>query len=133
MLQRPHILAMESVPSAAEMRVLHAATCAASTSGGGDRFRRRARGSRRRRGRDALAADEPHRLVGVRWAASTLLAKQGMGHRLAEGVEPIYLVAFDWGTYRVLTEVAGLSADEYEASLASSYRRMLLGREDSLA
>jgi hypothetical protein len=61
----------------------------------------------------------------VRWAARTLLAKPGMRQVGAEEIEPLFLIAFDWGTYRVLTEVAGLSADEYEPWLRSYYRRML--------
>lgn len=74
-----------------------------------------------------------NRLVGVRWAARTLLAKPDTRQVVAEDIEPIFLVAFDWGTYRVLTEVAGLTADEYEAWLASYYRRMLLAPTESSA
>jgi AcrR family transcriptional regulator len=127
MLQRPHILEMESVPSAAEMLDLHAAHL------------------RRVNKRSAAIAfvveqaapGEPdvralwrrmnhNRLVGVRWAARTLLAKPGIAQVAAEEIEPIFLIAFDWGTYRLLTEVAGLSADEYEAWLRSYYGKMLL-------
>ena len=66
-----------------------------------------------------------NRLVGVRWAARTLLAKPGMAQVAAEEIEPVFLIAFDWGTYRLLTEVAGLSADEYQAWLRSYYGKML--------
>jgi hypothetical protein len=65
-------------------------------------------------------------LVGVRWAARTLIAKPGMDQVDAKEIEPIFCIALNWGTYRVLTEVAGLSVDEYEAWLAGYYRRMLL-------
>jgi hypothetical protein len=51
-----------------------------------------------------------------------------MGHLTAEEIEPVFLVAFDWATYRVLTAVAGLSAADYEEWLRSYYRRMLLAR-----
>jgi len=127
MLQRPHILEMESVRSAAEMLDLHAAHL------------------RRVNERSAAIAfvveqaapAEPdvralwrrmnhNRLVGVRWAARTLLAKPGMAQVAAEEIEPVFLIAFDWGTYRLLTEVAGLSADEYQAWLRSYYGKMLL-------
>jgi hypothetical protein len=134
MLQRPHILEMESVSSAAEMLELHAAHL------------------RRVNARSAAIAfvveqaapaDESvgelwkrmnhNRLVGVRWACRTLVAKPGMGHLVAEELEPVFLVAFDWGTYRVLTDVAQLTADDYEAWLGAYYRLMLLAREDSVA
>jgi AcrR family transcriptional regulator len=127
MLQRPHILEMESVPSAAEMLDLHAAHL------------------RRINERSAAIAfvveqaapaepDVPalwqrmndNRRIGVRWAARTLLAKPGMGRVPAEEIESVFVIAFDWATYRVLAEVAGLSADEYEAWLASYYRQILL-------
>jgi hypothetical protein len=67
-----------------------------------------------------------NRLVGVRWAVRTLLAKPGMDHLASEKLEPVFLVAFDWGTFCVLTDVLGLTADEYEAWIVRCYRRMLL-------
>jgi AcrR family transcriptional regulator len=132
MLQRPHILEMESVPTAAEMLDLHAAHL---------------RRVNERSAAIAFVVEQAapadtdvgalwermnhNRLVGVRWAARTLLAKPGMGHLATEEVEPIFLVAFDWGTYRVLTEVGELTADEFEAWLRSYYRGMLLARADA--
>jgi AcrR family transcriptional regulator len=134
MLRRPYILEMESVASAAEMLDLHAAHL---------------RRVNERSAAIAFVVEQAapadtdvqalwtrmnhNRLVGVRWAASTLCAKPGMRHLTGEALEPVFLVAFDWGTYRVLTSVGGLTPDEYEAWLASYYRRMLLARADSCA
>jgi len=129
MLQRPHILEMEAVRGAGEMLDLHAAHLrrvnarsaaiafvVEQAAGADDEVR-----ALWRRMND-------NRLVGVRWAARTLLQKPRTAHLRADEIEPVFLVAFDWGTYRVLTEVGGLSADEYEAWLRRYYRTMLLGR-----
>jgi AcrR family transcriptional regulator len=63
---------------------------------------------------------------GVRWAARTLLAKPGTDHLDAHTAERIFWVALDWGTYRLLTEHAGLSADQYQQWIADYYERMFL-------
>jgi AcrR family transcriptional regulator len=127
MLQRPHILEMESVPSAAEMLELHAAHLRRVNERSAAIAFVVEQAARAEPDVRALWQRMNHnRLVGVRWAARTLLAKPGMGQLTAEDVEQVLLVAFDWGTYRVLTEVAGLSADEYEAWLGNYYRGMLL-------
>jgi AcrR family transcriptional regulator len=132
MLHRPHIQEMESAPSAAEMLELHAAHL---------------RRVNERSAAIAFVVEQAapadaqvqslwqqmnyNRLVGVRWAAETLLAKPGMDHLAPEKLEPIFLVAFDWGTFRALTEVAGLTAGEYQAWLSSYYRKMLLAKPGS--
>jgi len=41
--------------------------------------------------------------------------------------EAIFLVAFDWRTYRVLTQTGDLSPDDYEGWLKTYYERMFLG------
>jgi len=61
---------------------------------------------------------------GVRWAATTLLSKRDTGHLDAPAVEKAFWVALDWGTYRLLTEHAGLNADEYQQWIADYYDRM---------
>ena len=69
-----------------------------------------------------------NRRFGVRWAARTLLRKPGARRIPREEAERIFWVALDWGTYRLLTEQAGLDADGYQAWVAGYYRRMLLAR-----
>ena len=41
-------------------------------------------------------------------------------------VEAVFWVALNWGTFRTLTEQAGLDADSYESWLRRYYRSMLL-------
>jgi AcrR family transcriptional regulator len=129
MLRRPHILEMEEVADAATMLDRHA-----------EHLRR----VNERSARIAFVVEQAapadtavgelweemngNRRTGVRWATRTLLAKPGMGHLRPREVEPIFLVAFDWGTYRVLTGVGGLGAARFEAWLKDYYRRMLLTR-----
>src|SRR5919109_573306 len=127
MLQRPHILAMESVPTAAEMLDLHAAHLRQVNERSAQIafvVEQAARADADMR--DLWGQMNHNRLVGVGWAARTLLAKPGTDHLNAEEIEPAFLVAFDWGTYRVLTEVSGRTADGFEAWIRSYYRRMLL-------
>lgn len=64
---------------------------------------------------------------GARWAAESLLAKPGVrpGLELEEAFR-IFLVAIDWGTWRLLTGELGLSAIEAEAWLSQYDQRMLL-------
>jgi AcrR family transcriptional regulator len=69
-----------------------------------------------------------NRRFGVRWAARTLLRKRGARRISRQEAERIFWVALDWGTYRLLTEQAGLDADGYEAWVAGYYSRMLLAR-----
>jgi AcrR family transcriptional regulator len=65
-----------------------------------------------------------NRADGVQWGARTLLSKAGTDHLDARTAEGIFWVALDWGTYRLLTEHVGLSADEYQQWIADFYRRM---------
>ncbi len=68
-----------------------------------------------------------NREYAVDWATETLLAKPGRRRGLSrETALPVFWVALDWGTYRTLTELAGLDADGYEAWLCGYYEAMLL-------
>ena len=68
-----------------------------------------------------------NRAYGVVWAASTLLRKTGRKRGLRQrDVETSFWVALDWGTYRTLTEQAGLNADAYERWLWNYYSATML-------
>jgi len=68
-----------------------------------------------------------NRAYGVGWATDTLLRKRGRRARLRrDHVESIFWVALDWGTYRTLTEHAGLDDNAYERWLRSYYAASLL-------
>jgi AcrR family transcriptional regulator len=68
-----------------------------------------------------------NRTNAVRWATRTLLAKPGRRPGLRQrDVETVFWVALDWGTFRTLTEHAGLTSDRFERWLRSYYRAMLL-------
>lgn len=84
------------------------------------------------------AADDPvaealwdemnrNRRYAVGWATRMLLKKPGRRAGLRRGdVEAAFWVALDWGTYRTLTQHAGLSASEYEAWLRRYYRLVFM-------
>jgi AcrR family transcriptional regulator len=65
-----------------------------------------------------------NRRDGVEWAARTLLGKPGVTHLLAADVEKTFWVALDWGNYRLLTDHAGLSAQDYQQWILEYYLRM---------
>jgi AcrR family transcriptional regulator len=68
-----------------------------------------------------------NRRFGVKWAASTLLAKPDADPSLARSdVEATFWIALEWGTYRTLTDHRRLSPRAFEAWLRAYYRRMLL-------
>jgi hypothetical protein len=68
-----------------------------------------------------------NRAFGVRWATETLLGKPGRRPGLRrKQVESAFWVALDWGTYRTLTEQAGLNTAGYEAWLRLYYGAMFL-------
>jgi AcrR family transcriptional regulator len=68
-----------------------------------------------------------NRADGVRWATETLLSKPGRRPRLRRRyVETVFWVVVDWGTYRTLTEQAGLDDDGYENWLRAYYAATLL-------
>lgn len=65
-----------------------------------------------------------NRRDGVEWAARTLLAKPGVKHLHAADVERTFWVALDWANYRLLTDHAGLTDEEYQAWILDYYLRM---------
>jgi AcrR family transcriptional regulator len=68
-----------------------------------------------------------NRTYAVHWATETLLSKPGRRTRLRRDyVESIFWVALDWGTYRTLTERAGLDDAAYQHWLEIHYAATLL-------
>jgi AcrR family transcriptional regulator len=68
-----------------------------------------------------------NREYAVDWATATLLTKRGRRRGLRRSdVRSTFWVALDWGTYRTLTERAGLDADGYETWLRRYYAATLL-------
>jgi len=65
-----------------------------------------------------------NRRDGVEWAARTLLSKPGVKHLRTADVEKTFWVALGWGNYRLLTDYAGLSAEEYQEWILEYYLRM---------
>jgi AcrR family transcriptional regulator len=65
-----------------------------------------------------------NRRDGIEWAARTLLGKPGVTHLRAADVEKTFWVALDWGNYRLLTDHAGLSAQDYQQWILDYYLRM---------
>jgi AcrR family transcriptional regulator len=68
-----------------------------------------------------------NRSYAVEWATDTLLGKRGRrrGLRRPEAAAAVW-VALDWGTYRTLTDLAGLDDDGYEDWLRRYYSSLLL-------
>lgn len=125
--QRPVTSEMEAAPDAPTMLDLHAAHLRSANERAAPIafvVEHAAQGDRR----IAELWDEinRNREDGVQWAARTLLAKPGTGHLDRRSVERVFWVALDWGTYRLLTEQVGLTADEYQQWIAGYYRRMFL-------
>jgi AcrR family transcriptional regulator len=68
-----------------------------------------------------------NRRHGVEWATDTLLAKRGRRRGLDRtDVAAVFWIALDWGTYRTLTDLAGLDDEGYEEWLRSYYSGQLL-------
>ena len=65
-----------------------------------------------------------NRRDGVEWATRTLLAKPGVKHLHTTDVEKTFWVALDWGTYRVLTDYARLTPQDYQQWILDYYLRM---------
>ncbi len=126
-VQREAVARMEAAATAVEMLDLHAAHLRAVNS----RSARVAWAVEQAASHDASVGElwrqmNDNRAFGVRWAATTLLAKPDHRRRLARGdVESAFWVALDWGTYRTLTGPARLSDDQYEAWLRWYYRSTL--------
>ncbi len=130
MPRRAAIAEMEAAPDAATMIELHAAHLGRVNprSAGIAWVVEHAAGAG---GRPAeLWSQMNHnRSFGVRWATNTLLSKPRTDHLHSTYVETVFWVAIDWATYRVLTQQAGATDDQYESWLASYYRQMFLPRE----
>ncbi|HEY6961780.1 MAG TPA: TetR family transcriptional regulator [Gaiellaceae bacterium] len=128
MPQREAVRRMEDAPDAAAMLRLHAAHLR-SVNGRSAGIARTVE--------QAAEADEAvarlwrrmneNRRFAVSWAAKTLLAKPGRrrGLRRAD-VDTAFWVALDWGTYRTLTEHAGLTPAGFERWLVAYYRAQFL-------
>ncbi|HZQ65045.1 MAG TPA: TetR family transcriptional regulator [Gaiellaceae bacterium] len=127
-IRRESARAVEAAPDAPTMLARHAEYATTITS----RSARIARVVESAAASDdqvaALWARMTHnRRFGARWAAETLLAKPGAPAGLTvEKAEQVFLIAIDWGTYRVLTEELGLTPDAARDWLHHYYRRMLL-------
>ena len=127
-VQREAVARMEAAKSAAEMLDLHAAHLRAINA----RSAWVEWAVEQAATHDASVGElwdqmNDNRAFGVRWAASTLLAKPDARRDLTRGdVEAAFWVALDWGTYRTLTEHARLSANQYEAWLRWYYRSVFL-------
>ena len=132
MLQRPHIREMERVPTAAAMLDLHAAHLRrVNERSAAVAFVVEQAAPADPNVRELWQQMNQNRLTGVRWARRTLLAKPNTDHLTAERTDPVFLVALDWGTYRVLTTVGRLSPDAFETWLRAYYRNMLLAPGES--
>ena len=127
MLRRPGILEMEEAATAAEMLDLHAGHLRRVNGRSAQiAFIVEQAAQADPEARALWARMNANRLTGVRWATRTLLAKPGLGGLTAQTAEPIFLVAFDWSTYRTLTGIGGLSPARLEGWLKKYYGRMLL-------
>jgi AcrR family transcriptional regulator len=128
MPQRDVVAKMEAVPTAAAMLTLHATHLRTIH----ERSSRIASTVEQAASGDTSIAElwkrmNHNRRVGVLWATDTLLAKPGRKAGMSRRhVEAVFWVALNWGTFRTLTEQAGLDADSYESWLRGYYRSMLL-------
>jgi AcrR family transcriptional regulator len=123
MPQRPVILEMETAPDAPSMLNLHAAHLRSVN----ERSARLAMIVEQGAGADDSLGElwrrmNRNRSFGIDWATRTLLSKNGRRPELTErDVAATFWVALDWGTYRTLTEQAGLSPHEFECWLRRYY------------
>jgi AcrR family transcriptional regulator len=126
--QRESVLSMERSRDAPEMLRLHAHHLRTINA----RSARIAAVVEQAAAADAAVGDlwrqmNDNRATGVRWATQTLLAKPGRRPRMRPShVEAVFWVALDWGTYRTLTQHAGLTDDAFESWLRTYYRATLL-------
>ena len=128
MVQRGAVARMEATATAAEMLDLHAAHLRAINA----RSAGVAWAVEQAAAHDASVGElwqqmNDNRAFAVAWAAATFLAKPDHRRDLARReVDAAFWVALDWGTYRTLTQHAGLSGDQYEEWLRWYYRSTLL-------
>lgn len=127
MTQREAVARMEAAASAATMLDLHASHLRAVN----ERSARLAWTVEHAAAADAHVAAlwrqmNRNRAYGVRWASETLLAKPDRRPGLKrKDVQATFWVALDWGTYRTLTEHAGLSPHAFEQWLRGYYHSLL--------
>lgn len=128
MPQRPAIREMEAAPDALSMLNLHAAHLRAVNERSAGLATIVEQGAGTDDTLDELWRRMNHnRRFGIRWATKTLLRKHGRRADLTErDVAVTFWVALDWGTYRTLTQQAGLSADEFECWLRRYYTDALV-------
>lgn len=127
-IERPTSVAIEEAPDAEAMLELHAQHVVAI-------------GSRSARIAAVIESAAPssgplaelwdrmnaNRRFGARWAAENLVAKPGVRPDLGQSeAEQTFLVAIDWGTYRLLTRELGLDAAGVREWLLGFYRRCFL-------
>jgi len=128
MLQRDSVKRMDEAPDAATMLRLHAAHLRAINP----------RSARIAWTVEHGATSDPavaklwqqmnhNRAFAVQNTTNRLFRKQGRKPHLRRNqVEAAFWVALDWGTYRTLTQYAGLDDDEYEAWLNRYYQDAFL-------
>lgn len=132
MPQREAVARMEATPRAAVMLDLHAAHLRAIN----ERSARLAWAVEQAAAADTAVAKlwrqmHHNRSFGVRWATDTLLAKPDRRRGLRrQKVEAAFWVALDWGSYRTLTEHAGLTPRRFEGWLRWYYRATLLDEDN---
>jgi AcrR family transcriptional regulator len=126
--RREAIAQVEQAPDAETMLTLHAAHLRAVH----ERSARIAFAVEQAAAADPIAADRwremnRNRSAAIQRATETLLDLPGRKRELRrEDVQASFWVAFDWATYRTLTEQARLTPDQYEAWLGSYYRATFL-------
>jgi AcrR family transcriptional regulator len=131
--QRERVQRMEAAPDAASMLRLHALHLRTINE----------RSARIAWTVEHAAASDPavaklwqrmnnNRAFGVQWATETLLQKAGRKRNLTrKRIEAAFWIALDWGTYRTLTQQAGLDANQYETWLRRYYKATLLADEST--
>ncbi len=128
MPRRARVAAMEAAPDAATMLGLHAAHLRTVN----ERSARIAWAVEHAAASDDAVAAlwqqmNGNRRFAVDWATATFLSKPGRRRGLRrQQVRAIFWNALDWGTYRTLTEHAGLTPAQFERWLESYYRALLL-------
>ena len=126
--QREAIAEIEQAPDAATILMLHAAHLRRIH----ERSARIAFAVEQAAAADPTAADRwqqmnRNRSAAIREATDALLEKPGRRRRLRrKDVQASFWVALDWGTYRTLTEQAGLTPDQYEGWLRRNYKATFL-------
>ena len=126
--RREAIAQVEAAADAATMLALHAAHLRRVH----ERSAAIARAVEQAAASDPIAAERwrqmnRNRASAIQRATETLMAMPGRKRGLRRrDVEATFWVALDWGTYRTLTEQAGLTPNQYEAWLRGYYKAIFL-------